>query len=110
MALVGELLSPLSLLVSLKPSSSSSLKISDSFTEVEAGCRLASSVLGRLLTSEEEQSGVTLDKLYVPLLWLPSSESGPGLGFTVWVERSPRGCLHRQEALEEPANEGADGG
>lgn len=43
MALVGELLSPLSLLVppSLKPSSSSSLKMSDSFTaEAEQGCEL----------------------------------------------------------------------
>lgn len=120
MALVGELLSPLSLLIppSLKPSSSSSLKISDSFTaEVEQGCELDPGVCdqfcwsgtGTIFKSGEAQGGGAPDKLYVPLLRLPSSESGPSLGFPAWVERSPSGCLHNQEALEEPGNKCGNG-
>lgn len=118
-ALVGELLSPLPLLVppSLNPSSSSSLKISDSFTdEVERGCALEPGVwdqfcwTGGACESEEEvQGGGAPDKLKVPLLRLPSSESGPGLGFPAWAGRSPSGCLHNQEALEEPGNKYEDG-
>lgn len=115
---VGELLSPLSLLIppSLKPSSSSSLKISDSFTaEVEQGRELDPGVCdqfcwtGRICKSGEAEGGGAPDKLYVPLLRLPSSESGPSLGFPAWVERSPSGCLHNQEALEEPGKKCGNG-
>lgn len=59
--------------------------------------------------SGDAEDGGAPDKLHVPLLWLPSSESGPGLGFTLWVERSPSGCLHNQEALEEPGDKCGNG-
>lgn len=113
MALVGEPLSPLSLRTppSLKPSSSSSLKMSDSFTaEVERGRELGAGVwdqfcwTGRICKSGDAEGGGAPDKLYVPLLRLPSSESGPSLGVPACDERSPSGCLHNQEALEEPGN------
>lgn len=113
MALVGEPLSPLSLRTppSLKPSSSSSLKMSDSFTaEVERGRELDAGVCGqfcwtgRICKSGDAEGGGAPDKLYVPLLRLPSSESGPSLGVPACVARSPSGCLHNQEALEEPGN------
>ncbi|TNN83045.1 hypothetical protein EYF80_006652 [Liparis tanakae] len=120
MALVGEPLSPLLLLAtpSLKPSSSSSLKIiSHSFAEEEEeerGCEFDPGVRDQLCwtgracdseaacDSEEAHAagGGAPDELQVPLLKLPSSESG--LGFPAREESSPRGCLHNQEALVEP--------
>lgn len=55
--------------------------------------------------SEEVQAGGAPEKLKVPLLRLPSSESGPGLGFPARKETSSSGCLHNQEALEDPDKE-----
>lgn len=60
--------------------------------------------MGRMCKSGEADGGGAPDRLLVPLLRLPSSESGPGLGFPARVVRSPRGGLHNQEALEEPGN------
>lgn len=111
MALVGEPLSALPLLTppSLKPSSSSSLRISDSFTaEGERACEGDPafsdqfSCGGRMCSSGEAEDGGAPDKLYVPLLRLPSSESRPSLGYPEWAERSAAGCLDLQEAREEP--------
>lgn len=105
MALVGELLSPLPLLTppSLKPSSSSSLRISDSFTAegerargVDPAFSDQFSGTGRLCSSGEAEDGGAPDKLYVPLLRLPSSESRPSLGYPVWAGRSASGCLDNQ--------------
>lgn len=117
MALVGELLSALPLLTppSLKPSSSSSLRMSDSFrAEGEQACEVdpafsdQSSCTGRMCSSGEAEDGGAPDKLYVPLLRLPSSESRPSLGYPVCPERSASGCLDNQAAREEPGHRCAE--
>ena len=89
--------------------------MSDSFNEAGWGRprlepREKDCLGGRDLVSEVGEKVLAVrappEELGALLLWLPSSESGgPGLWLPAWAERS-RGCLHSQEALEEPGDEG----